>query len=589
MKREPITITLILAAVTLFAALNTRHQFRETLASPYTNVDENTAFKMITNGSYPNILVLDVRSQAEYDSGHIYRATWIPHIELNERIEELMDHREKETIVYCRTGVRSVAASEILDSNNFTKVYNMLGGIESWQSNGLPTWISTVHNLDTAYNYDTIQESIDASQTLHGHTILVSEGIYYENVIVSKSISLIAENRESTILSGNGTGKVLHLLRSATNITGFSIRESGGYPGGACVFLDNVTGCSVSTNLINNSAATSLDCVGIYLNSSDSNTIIGNVVLNNGIGMNIVSSSDNTVEENHIENAHLGIQIPFSSNNNAIFGNHLTNCDYGISLDHASTKNTVSQNHVELSSTAGVAIETASNNNSILANTIETCNHGIRILWASGNSFHHNNMINNSIQAYVTPGYANEWNSSYPSGGNYWSNYIGEDLHEESDQKQPGSDGIGDTPRTIDSSNVDSYPLMGEWFDFKETSELHFQTVCNSTISDFSFNGTVIRFNAAGENGTNGFCRILIPAVSMNGPYAVFVNNTEIPHTLLLCSNSTHSYMYFVYDHSTREITIVTEQAILQSLLCALGAVTALLVLRGRKSRHTRR
>ncbi len=116
-------------------------------ASPYTDISVQTAYNMITNGSYPDLVVLDVRTQSEYDSGHIYGAVLIPHTELDERIEELAGHENDEIIVYCRTGARSVIASEILDSHNFTKVYNMLGGIVSWQSAGYPVWIPEEENV----------------------------------------------------------------------------------------------------------------------------------------------------------------------------------------------------------------------------------------------------------------------------------------------------------------------------------------------------------------------------------------------------------------------------------------------------------
>lgn len=107
-------------------------------ASPYVDISVDTAYNMITNGNYPDLVVLDVRTQSEYDSGHINGAILIPHTELDERIEELAGHENHEIIVYCRTGVRSAIGSEILDFHNFTKVYNMMGGISSWQSAGYP-------------------------------------------------------------------------------------------------------------------------------------------------------------------------------------------------------------------------------------------------------------------------------------------------------------------------------------------------------------------------------------------------------------------------------------------------------------------
>jgi rhodanese-related sulfurtransferase len=141
MKKSGLSVFVpwFLLAILFLFAMNLLN-WNITYASPYTDTNVDTAYNMITNGSYPNLVVLDVRRQDEYDSGHIHGAVLIPHTELDGRIEELADHENHEIIVYCRTGVRSVIASEILDSHNFTEVYNMLGGIQAWQSAGYPVW-----------------------------------------------------------------------------------------------------------------------------------------------------------------------------------------------------------------------------------------------------------------------------------------------------------------------------------------------------------------------------------------------------------------------------------------------------------------
>jgi hypothetical protein len=59
----------------------------------------------------------------------------------------------------------------------------------------------------------------------------------------------------------------------------------------------------------------------------------------------------------------------------------------------------------------------------------------------------------------------NYWDDGYPSGGNYWSDYTGEDLFSGPNQSIPGSDGIGDIPRKIPAmlpeyENYDFYPFM---------------------------------------------------------------------------------------------------------------------------------
>jgi hypothetical protein len=55
----------------------------------------------------------------------------------------------------------------------------------------------------------------------------------------------------------------------------------------------------------------------------------------------------------------------------------------------------------------------------------------------------------------------NTWDDGYPSGGNYWSDYVGVDVEMGPNQDLPGSDGLGDTPYNIDASNTDHYPWFG--------------------------------------------------------------------------------------------------------------------------------
>jgi hypothetical protein len=77
------------------------------------------------------------------------------------------------------------------------------------------------------------------------------------------------------------------------------------------------------------------------------------------------------------------------------------------------------------------------------------------------NMIYHNSFVDNSHQVYVYSQSACIWDSGYPSGGNYWSDYAGVDIKSGPNQDLPGSDGIGDTPYVIDGSNQDNYPIMG--------------------------------------------------------------------------------------------------------------------------------
>lgn len=99
-------------------------------------------------------------------------------------------------------------------------------------------------------------------------------------------------------------------------------------------------------------------------------------------------------------------------------------------------------------------------NNTLRENSIIGSLAGIGILNSKSNRIHHNNLINNSIQAYDSSSNDNEWDDGYPSGGNYWSNYTGPDDFTGPGQDIPGSDGIRDIPFDFDPDTKDDYPLM---------------------------------------------------------------------------------------------------------------------------------
>jgi rhodanese-related sulfurtransferase len=84
-----------------------------------------------------NVVVLDVRAQAAYESGHIAGSKLMPIPELEDRIDGL--DKDKAIIVYCGNGGRSEKAREVLVQHGFKNVYNMLGGITAWIDAGLPT------------------------------------------------------------------------------------------------------------------------------------------------------------------------------------------------------------------------------------------------------------------------------------------------------------------------------------------------------------------------------------------------------------------------------------------------------------------
>jgi len=185
----------------------------------------------------------------------------------------------------------------------------------------------SVRNLDTLLDYETIQEAIDAPATLNGHTIFVEEGTYYEKVLVNKSLSLIGENQETTIIDGNFTGTVVNVTANNVKIAGFRIQNSD-----CGIFINQYNARNnISYNLIANN-----NC-GIWLDNSSNNNILRNSVLDNFKGMQIEGIT-NTLSGNNVTNSKYGIRLFFASNNTLsenMMNNNAYNFDvFGYELSH---------------------------------------------------------------------------------------------------------------------------------------------------------------------------------------------------------------------------------------------------------------
>jgi hypothetical protein len=210
-------------------------------------------------------------------------------------------------------------------------------------------------------------------------------------------------------------------------------------------------------------------------------------------------------------------------------------------------------------------LETESNNNVVIGNNITNAVTSIRLEQSNASTIFHNNFMYQDGEEIINSS-ASSWDNGIE--GNYWTDYFSKDnvtdLYSGPYQNETGSDGIGDTPYPLQGvftgdRPYDNYPLMGMFSDFNATPENNIQTVCNSSISNFQFSDTAVRFNVSGENGTDGFCRIRIPTALMNGSYRVFVGGTEVSYNLLPCSNETYSCLYFSYTHSTQEVIVTPE------------------------------
>lgn len=106
-----------------------------------------------------NAVVLDVRDEAEFASGHIADATNIQVAELEQRIGELKKHQNKAILVNCQRGVRSAKACDILRKAEFTQIHNLQGGIHAWLEAKLPV-VTKVATTKTAANKAGVKKSV---------------------------------------------------------------------------------------------------------------------------------------------------------------------------------------------------------------------------------------------------------------------------------------------------------------------------------------------------------------------------------------------------------------------------------------------
>jgi rhodanese-related sulfurtransferase len=101
----------------------------------FKDVDVKAAKKLYEQGVY----LLDVRTGPEYEAGHLPGAQLIPVQELEKRLKEVKAKKDAKILVYCRSGARSIVASEILVKSGYTKISNMLGGFNAWSAATYPS------------------------------------------------------------------------------------------------------------------------------------------------------------------------------------------------------------------------------------------------------------------------------------------------------------------------------------------------------------------------------------------------------------------------------------------------------------------
>ncbi|KAA0006759.1 MAG: hypothetical protein FE045_02100 [Thermoplasmata archaeon] len=213
-------------------------------------------------------------------------------------------------------------------------------------------------------NYSKIQDAINNAS--NGDTIFVYSGIYYENVVINKSINLFGETKETTIIDGEEKGNVIYICGNGVHVSNFTIQHGGGgWPG-----------------------------AGIFIRSSD-NVISNNIIRNNGEGiiiMDLISKHNKIRKNTVVNNTEMGIDL-FNADGNIIKENSvLCNGGDGITIADAGS-NTIEKNVLSDTIYLGRAYRNIVEDNSFSEG-------GIRIWHSSGNKLL-NNTINGKPIVYL--------------------------------------------------------------------------------------------------------------------------------------------------------------------------------------------
>ncbi|UCE39136.1 MAG: right-handed parallel beta-helix repeat-containing protein [Thermoplasmata archaeon] len=390
----------------------------------------------VGGGGFGNFSVIQdaINAAKDGDTVFVYSGTYYENVIVDKIINLIGEDRDTTIINASGIGDAVYVTADWVNITGFTAI----GSDDEWDDGGI--------KLDMVRNCRVFENN--ASDSSNGIILLYSDyNILTDNIGTQNRVPL----------NGNG----LLILFSSNNIVinntfsywdvgiGLGLSHENNIKCNNCSYnrIGIVIGGSASNNnynnnniIVNNAIFMNVG-VGILMNwcGYGNNTIIGNTISSNRQGIYFFNSSYDTIIGNTISSNFYGIFVRYNSNYNTFIGNSISSNNCGINISWSS-------------------------NNTFIGNTISSSiYYGINIEHDGYNTIYHNVFTDNNgsgVQGVDDVG-NNSLNDSYPSGGNYWSDWTTPDMASGPNQDQPGPDGIVDFPYLLDggSGAKDYYPL----------------------------------------------------------------------------------------------------------------------------------
>lgn len=129
-SKNPIMVGILVALVVLLVVTEIQIHTRK--------FNEARPTEVVALINRDNAVLIDIRSEKEFASGHVINAINIPIEGLGSELNKLGKYKDKPLVVCCRTGQTSLRACKELKNSGFSIVHNLRGGVTAWERDGLP-------------------------------------------------------------------------------------------------------------------------------------------------------------------------------------------------------------------------------------------------------------------------------------------------------------------------------------------------------------------------------------------------------------------------------------------------------------------